>query len=112
MSEIRYRTFKRAPRLRSLYVFFFVSRSTDTDDQTRSTTTLEVLEEVITLHSAKTNSTINGTTTMILEFPKPPKKVFNPEQHISYSTVVEPFARSVVTPVKRPNKLQELFLPN
>jgi len=82
------------------------------DDQTRSITTLEVSEEAITLHSAKTNSTINGTITTILEFPKLQKRVFNPEQPISYSTVVEPFVRSVVNPVKKPNKLQEPFLPN
>lgn len=112
MPEVRYRTFKRATRLRSLYVFFFVSRSTNTDDQTRLTTTLEVLVEATTLHSAKTNSTINGTTMTILEFPKPPKNIFNPEQPISYSTVVEPFVRSVVNPVKRPNKLPGLFHPN
>ena len=82
------------------------------DDQMPSTTTLEVLAEAITLHSAKTSLTINGTTMTIPEFPKLQKRVFNPEQHISYSTVVEPFGQLVVNPVKRPNKLQGPFLPN
>jgi hypothetical protein len=77
-----------------------------------SITTSEVSEEVTTLRSAKTNSTTNGTTMTILEFPKPPEKVSNPEQPISSSTVVEPFVRLEVNPVKRLNKLQELFLPN
>ena len=82
------------------------------DDQMPSTTTLEVLAEAITLHSAKTNSTISGTTMTILEFPRLQKRVSNPEQLTSYSTVVEPFVRLVVNPVKRPNKLQGPFLPN
>lgn len=88
------------------------SRFTRADDQMPSTTTLEVLAEAITLHSAKTNSTISGTTMTILEFPKLQKRVSNPAQHISYSTVVEPFGQLVENPVKRPNKLQGPFLPS
>lgn len=68
--------------------------------------------EDTTLPSAKTNSMINGTTTMILEFPKLPKRVFRHERHISYSTVGELFDQSAANLAKRPNKLPEPFHPN
>jgi hypothetical protein len=83
--------------------FFFGSSSVQADVQTPSITTLVVLEEAIILHSARTNSIMNGTTMTILAFHQLPNSRSRVEPLTSYSTVGEPFVLSEVNLGKRPN---------